>query len=178
MGNHMSLLETGLLHAVAREYVDFAFVVKESLLHIPYFRDILFSIGNIPVERKNPRDDLKTVLTEGKKLLTSGKSLIVFPQSTRSPFLDPEKFNSLGVKIAKSAGVPVVPFALKTDFLTQGRGPFRDLGPVHPGRHTWFEFGPAMEVTGNGQEQLQQTIEFIQSRLDSWFKAESREPGA
>jgi len=178
MGNHMSLLETGLFHAVAREYVDFAFVVKDSLMRVPYFKDILSAIGNIPVERKNPRDDLKTVLTEGKRLLTSGKSLIVFPQSTRSPFLDPEKFNSLGVKIAKSAGVPVVPFALKTDFLTQGRGPFRDLGPVHPGRHTWFEFGPAMEITGNGQEQLQWTIDFIQSRLKRWFEAESREPGA
>lgn len=175
MGNHMSLLETGVFHAVAREYVDFAFVVKDSLMRVPYFKDILKAIGNIPVERKNPRDDLKTVLTEGKKILESGKSLIVFPQSTRTASLDPEKFNSLGVKIAKSAGVPVVPFALKTDFLTQGKGIFRDLGPVHPGRHTWFEFGPAMEITGNGQEQLQKTIDFIQSRLEVWFKNESRE---
>ncbi len=175
MGNHMSLLETGVFHAVAREYVDFAFVVKDSLMRVPYFKDILSAIGNIPVERKDPREDLKTVLTEGKKLLESGKSLIVFPQSTRTATLDPDKFNSLGVKIAKSAGVPVVPFALKTDFLSQGRGIFRDLGPVHPGRDTWFEFGPAMEITGNGKEQLQQTVEFIQDRLDKWFKAESRE---
>lgn len=178
MGNHMSLLETGVFHAVAREYVDFAFVVKDSLMRVPYFKDILKAIGNIPVERKNPREDLKVVLSEGKRLLSEGKSLIVFPQSTRTEFLDPEKFNSLGVKIAKAAGVPVVPFALKTDFLTQGKGVFRDLGPVHPGRHTWFEFGPAMEITGNGQEQLQKSIEFIQGRLDEWFKHESREPGA
>ena len=175
MGNHMSLLETGIFHAVAREYVDFAFVVKASLMQVPYFKDILKAIGNIPVERKNPREDLKVVLSEGKKILEQGKSLIVFPQSTRSAVLDPEKFNSLGIKIAKSAGVPIVPFALKTDFLTQGKGIFRDLGPVHPGRHTWFEFGPAMEITGNGQEQLQQTIEFIQSRLEVWFKTEGRE---
>ena len=175
MGNHMSLLETGVFHAVAREYVDFAFVVKDSLMKVPYFKDILKSIGNIPVERKDPREDLKTVLNEGKKILSAGKSLIVFPQSTRSVTFDPEKFNSLGVKIAKSAGVPIVPFALKTDFLTQGKGIFRDLGPVHPGRETWFEFGPAMEVTGNGKEQLQQTVEFIQDRLEKWFQNESRE---
>ena len=177
MGNHMSLLETGVFHAVAREYVDFAFVVKDSLMRVPYFKDILKSIGNSPVERKNPREDLKVVLSEGKRLLSEGKSLIVFPQSTRSATIDPEHFNSLGVKIAKAAGVPVVPFALKTDFLTQGKGIFRDLGPVYPGRHTWFEFGPAMEITGNGQEQLQKSIEFIQGRLDEWFRAESREPG-
>ena len=175
MGNHMRLLETGIFHSIAREYVDFAFVVKDSLMRVPYFKDILSSIGNIPVARKDPREDLKTVLNEGKKLLESGKSLIVFPQSTRTATLDPEKFNSLGVKIAKSAGVPVVPFALKTDFLSQGKGIFRDLGPVHPGRDTWFEFGPAMEITGNGKEQLQQTVEFIQDRLEKWFEAESRE---
>ena len=175
MGNHMSLLETGVFHSVAREYVDFAFVVKDSLMKVPYFKDILKSIGNIPVARKDPREDLKTVLAEGKRILSEGKSLIVFPQSTRTAVLDPEKFNSLGVKIAKSAGVPIVPFALKTDFLTQGKGIFRDLGPVHPGRDTWCEFGPAMEVTGNGKEQLQQTIDFIQDRLDKWFKAEGRE---
>lgn len=175
MGNHMSLLETGVFHAVAREYVDFAFVVKDSLMRVPYFKDILTAIGNIPVERKDPREDLKTVLTEGKRLLEEGKSIIVFPQSTRTATLDPAKFNSLGVKIAKSAGVPVVPFAIKTDFLSQGKGIFRDLGPVHPGRDTWFEFGPAMDVTGNGKEQLQQTIEFIQDRLEKWFKAEGRE---
>ena len=144
-------------------------------MRVPYFKDILSSIGNIPVERKDPREDLKKVLTEGKRILSEGKSLIVFPQSTRTAVLDPDKFNSLGVKIAKSAGVPVVPFALKTDFLSQGKGIFRDLGPVHPGRDTWFEFGPAMEVTGNGKEQLQQTVEFIQDRLEKWFKAESRE---
>ena len=175
MGNHMSLLETGIFHAIAREYVDFAFVVKDSLMRVPYFKDILSSIGNIPVERKDPREDLKKVLTEGKRILSEGQSLIVFPQSTRTAVLDPDKFNSLGVKIAKSAGVPIVPFALKTDFLSQGKGIFRDLGPVHPGRDTWFEFGPAMDVTGNGKEQLQQTIEFIQTRLEKWFAAESRE---
>jgi hypothetical protein len=32
-----------------------------------------------------------------------------------------------------------------------------------------------MEITGNGQEQLQKTIDFIQSRLEEWFKNEGRE---
>lgn len=174
MGNHMSLLETGMLHAAAREYVDFAFVVKASLLKIPYFKDILYSIGNIAVTRDNPREDLKCVLTKGKELLQSGKSLIVFPQSTRTAQFRPEHFNSIGIKIARSAGVPVVPFALKTDFLSQGKV-LRDLGPIHPGRQVWIEFAPAMELTGNGQEQLQWTIDFIQSRLKQWFAAEKRE---
>jgi 1-acyl-sn-glycerol-3-phosphate acyltransferase len=172
MGNHMSLLETGIFHAVAREYVDFAFVVKDSLMRVPYFKDILKAIGNIPVERKNPREDLKTVLSEGKRILQGGRSIIIFPQSTRSNDVDPEHFNTIGIKLAKSAGVPILPFALKTDFTKVGKL-VRDMGPVNPKHEVWYEFFPAMEVEGNGHEQHKQIIELIKGRVDAWRKAEN-----
>ncbi|MBR7104939.1 MAG: 1-acyl-sn-glycerol-3-phosphate acyltransferase [Lentisphaeria bacterium] len=169
IGNHMSLLETAMFHSVAREYVDFSFIIKESLNKVPYFKHILSSLKAIAVSRTNPREDLKTVLTEGKKVLEGGRSIIVFPQATRSEQFDEEKFNSIGIKLAKSAGVPVVPFALKTDFLGNGKK-IRDLGPIHPEKDVWFEFAPAMEITGNGQEQQQEIIRFIKSRLAQWNK--------
>ena len=169
VSNHMSLLETAVFHAIAREYIDFSFIVKESLMKIPYFKEILLAMNAVAVTRTNPREDLKTVLSEGKKVLQSGRSIIVFPQATRSEKFDPEKFNTIGVKLAKSAGVPVVPLALKTDFLGNGKY-IRDMGPIHPEKEVYFEFAPAMQITGNGQEQHRQIIEFIQSRLDCWTK--------
>jgi 1-acyl-sn-glycerol-3-phosphate acyltransferase len=30
IGNHMSLIETAVFHALAREYIDFSFIIKES----------------------------------------------------------------------------------------------------------------------------------------------------
>ena len=167
IGNHMSLLETAALHAVIREYVDFSFVVKESLFKIPYMRDILKSLGAIPVTRTNPREDLKKVLADGKRILQSGRSMIVFPQATRTRFFDEEQFNSIGIKLAKSAGVPVVPLALKTDFLECG-SIVRDLGPIFPDREVRFEFGPAMQITGNGQEQQKEIVEFIKAAFARW----------
>ncbi len=167
IGNHMSLLETALFHAVAREYLDFTFVIKESLLRVPFFREIMVSLGAIPVGRANPREDLRAVLGDGKKVLESGRSIIIFPQSTRSAEFDAEKFNSIGIKLAKSAGVRVLPFALKTDFLTNGRV-LKDLGPVCPAKHVYFEFAPARVVEGNGQELQKEIIDFIESRLTLW----------
>ena len=167
VANHMSLLETAALHAIIREHLDFSFVVKESLLDVPYFRHILKSMNAIPVSRVNPREDLKTVLAEGKKMLQKGISMVVFPQSTRSAVFDPAQFNSIGVKLAKSAGVPVIPLALKTDMLRNGKI-IRDVGPVCPENDVWFEFGPAMEITGNGQEQQQQIIDFITGCFARW----------
>ena len=176
IGNHMSLLETALFHAVAREYLDFTFVIKQSLLSVPFFRDIMRSLGAIPVGRENPRDDLRAVLGEGKKLLESGRSIIIFPQSTRSESFDAAKFNSIGIKLAKSAGVRVLPFALKTDFLGNGRW-LRDMGPVRPRRGVYFEFAPAKKVEGNGQELQREIIDFIQSRVSQWRANDSENQG-
>lgn len=167
IGNHMSLLETALLHALIREYVDFTFVIKQSLMEVPYFREIMRALDAIPVGRTNPREDLRTVLQEGKARLEKGRSVVIFPQSTRSEEFEPEAFNSIGVKLAKSAKVPVLPFALKTDFLANGRW-LRDMGKLRPEREIWFDFAPAREVEGNGQTQQQQIIEFIQGRLADW----------
>lgn len=173
IANHMSLLETAIMHAIIREDLDFSFVVKESLLHIPYFKHILASMNAIPVSRTNPREDLKTVLAEGKKALLSGRSMIVFPQSTRLDYFDPEQFNSIGVKLAKSANVPILPLALKTDFISIGKV-VRDMGPIHPEKDVWFEFGKPLTVEGNGQEQHRQVIDFISSRFAAWKENESR----
>ena len=167
IGNHMSLLETAVFHSVIRGVVDFTFVIKKQLLDSPYFKEIMFALDAIPVGRDNPREDLRAVLTDGKRLLESGRSIIIFPQSTRSEEFNPEKFNSIGIKLAKSAGVPVVPFALKTDFLGNGKL-LRDMGPVRPERQVWFEFAPALQVEGNGQTTQQEIIDFIQSRLTEW----------
>ena len=169
IGNHMSLLETASLHAIIREYVDFAFVVKESLLETAYIKNILNSLGAIGVTRTNPREDLKKVLTEGKKVLQAGRSMIVFPQSTRTRNFDREQFNSIGIKLAKSAGAAVVPMALKTDFLENGKL-IRDLGPLRPERDVWFEFGPAMEIEGNGQAQQLAVEDFIEAAFARWEK--------
>ena len=173
VGNHMSLLETAVLHAIIREHVDFSFVVKKSLMDVPFFRHILLSFHAIPVSRTNPREDLRTVLTEGKKMLEAGRSMIVFPQSTRTDTFDPSQFNTIGVKLAKSAGVQVLPMALKTDFLSTGKY-LRDLGPLHPERSVRFEFGPAMDVDANGHETHQKTIEFIQGCFDRWAEEEKK----
>ena len=174
IGNHMSLLETALFHAVAREYLDFTFVIKQSLLTVPFFRDIMRALGAIPVGRENPRDDLRAVLGDGKKVLESGRSIIIFPQSTRSETFDAAKFNSIGIKLAKSAGVRVLPFALKTDFLGNGKY-LRDMGSVRPKRGVYFEFAPARAVEGNGQALQQEIIGFIQSRLASWQAMDSEQ---
>ena len=57
----------------------------------------------------------KAVLEGGKQRLQKGISIIVFPQTTRTVRFEPENFNSIGVKLAQRAKVPIIPLALRTD---------------------------------------------------------------
>ena len=167
LGNHMSLLETALFYAIIRPHLDFTFVIKKTLFKVPLFNDIMLSLQAIPVTRNEPRTDLKMLLREGKYLVKNGKSIIMFPQGTRSEEFVPEHFSSIGMKLARAAGVDVVPFALKTNFLKTGKI-FRDLGPVCPKNHVYFEFGEPIKVEGNGKEANQQVIAFIIDKLKKW----------
>ncbi len=167
IGNHMSLLETAVLHSFLRAHMDFTFVIKPALMKTPFLCNIMRALDAIVVSRDNPRQDLKTVMEEGKKRLDAGRSVVIFPQGTRAIEFDPTKFNSIGIKLAKSAGYPVIPFALKTDFLQNGKY-LRDMGPIKRDADVWFEFGPAREITGNGREDLQEIVDFIADRLNKW----------
>ena len=167
IGNHMSTLETFVLPCLIQPRKDVTFVVKQSLLTYPGLGHVLCSRRPVAVSRVNPREDLTAVLEQGTKRLGEGTSIVVFPQSTRSPGLDLELFNSIGVKLARRAGVPVVPVALRTDAWGTG-GIIKDLGRIHPSIPVRFAFGESLTVTGNGKEEHKQVCDFIAARLQEW----------
>ena len=121
IGNHMSLLETMVLPGLIMPRREMTFVIKQSLADMPVFGHIMNAMNTITVGRSNPKDDFRKVIEDGRNRLDNGMSVVIFPQSTRSALFDPSQFNTIGIKLARSAGVPVIPFALKTDFLANGR---------------------------------------------------------
>lgn len=167
VANHMSTLETFLLPGIIRPRRQVTFVVKQSLTTMPFFGAVMRSRRPITVTRTNPREDLTAVLDGGTRLLREGISIIVFPQSTRSRVFDEQHFNSIGIKLARKAGVPVVPLALKTD--AWGKGKYvKELGPIRSGMPVRFQFGAPMTITGNGKEEHAAACDFIRSHLQRW----------
>ncbi len=167
VGNHMSTLETFVLPSIIQPHKDVTFVVKQSLADYPVFKHVLRTRNPITVGRVTPRDDLAAVLEGGEERLKLGISIIIFPQSTRSDTLDPKTFNSIGVKLARRAGVPVVPFALKTDAWGTG-WPIKDFGPIRPQRNVHFRFAAPLTVAGNGKDEQAAVYAFIEGCLTEW----------
>lgn len=166
-GNHMSTLETFVLPSVIRPHRPVTFVVKRELIETPVFKHVMISRQPVVVGRENPREDLRVMLEEGEARLRAGMSLIVFPQRTRSPDWRPGEFNSIAVKLAKRAGVPLVPLAIRSDLWGTGRF-IKDLGPIRPELPVRISFGTPELVTGNGRETQARLVAFITDRMRAW----------
>ncbi len=170
VANHMSMLETVLLPCMLLARGPVSFVVKQPLLDYPLFGAVLRSTHPVAVGRENPREDLKTVLEEGMARLAAGRSVVIFPQATRSTVFDPARFNTLGVKLARRAGVPVVPLALKTDFLGVGRW-LRDFGPIRRDRPVRFRFAAPLAAPIEEKGAQAAVVTFIRESLAAWMPA-------
>ena len=168
VGNHMSSIDTNTLACFIWPYMELTYVAKASLVTFPFFGRVLNYLNPIAVSRTNPREDLQVVLKEGVDRLQCGLSIILFPQSTRTTSFIPEKFNSLGVKLARRARVPVIPMALKTDYWQNGRSILRDFGPIHRYEPIHIAFGAPYLVDNNSKQVHDYVLNFIQSHLEQW----------
>ncbi len=167
VGNHMSSLETAVLPSIVQPIKDATFVVKASLLNYPVFKYVIRTRDPVAVTQTDPRQDFKLMMEGGAERLARGTSIIVFPEGARAEKFDPAGFNSIGVKLASRAGVPIVPLALMTDAWGLGK-PFSDFGPIDSTRKVRFAFGPPMTVEGRGGTEQAALVQFIQAKLDLW----------
>jgi 1-acyl-sn-glycerol-3-phosphate acyltransferase len=167
VSNHMSTVETMVFPCLIVPFRPVTFVVKKSLTTMPLFGPIMRSRDPVTVGRENPREDMQAVLSGGVERLGRGVSVILFPQSTRQVDFDPDQFNSLGVKLARRAGVKVLPAAIKTDFWRNGRL-VKDLGPLDRSQPIHIRFGEPLAVEGTGKAEHQEIVRFIRENLAAW----------
>ncbi len=170
IGNHVSSLETMCLAAFIEPFRSVLFIMKRELLDYPVFGHVTRATEPIAVGRENPREDLQHVLEEGKKKLSEGRSIVIFPQKTRTKYFDPTKFNTLGIKLAQRSGAYVVPFALVTDAWGNGKL-IKDFGKIDPDKKVLISFGEPFKVQ-NPAESHKKVLEFIESKLREWGREE------
>jgi 1-acyl-sn-glycerol-3-phosphate acyltransferase len=110
MANHCSLVDIPALFA----YLPYQFKImaKKELFYVPFMGWHLWTAGNFPVDRSDPRKTARSLrdVVEGVR---GGKSLAVFPEGTRSPDGKLGEFKPGSFKLALRAGVPVVPIAIR-----------------------------------------------------------------
>ena len=89
---------------------DLRIIAKASLGSFPFLGWHLRRTGHLLVDRRNP--DRAGILRRWRGLVTSGLSLIIFPEGTRSADGRVGRFKAGSFMLAIEAGLPVVPMSI------------------------------------------------------------------
>jgi len=110
--NHQSTLETLWLPTLMSH--PLAFVFKRELLKIPFFGWSMARLDMIHINRESRTVAMKHVIEQGRRLLSQGTWVIMFPQGTRMPRGQSGTYQTAGTRLAVESGAPVVPIAVAT----------------------------------------------------------------
>jgi len=109
MSNHQSNFDVLALLALIPRQIHW--IAKKELFDIPIFGPSMRRGGYIPLDRSDGRKALKS-MEEAAQIIRSGKSVVLFPEGTRSEDFKLLPFKRGGFMLAARAGVPVVPVTI------------------------------------------------------------------
>lgn len=108
-GNHQSNFD--ILAYFAGLPLQFRWMAKEELFHIPLFGLAMRRSGYIPIDRSDRRKAMQSMSVAAERI-RGGTSVVIFPEGTRSGDGRLQEFKKGGLLIALKAQVPIVPVAI------------------------------------------------------------------
>ena len=109
MANHQSYMDIPVLYGFLP--VQFRIIAKESLFKVPFMGWHLSRAGNIPINRSNRREAMRSMEAAAERI-REGTPVVVFPEGTRSRNGVLQDFKAGSFKLATSAGVAIVPITI------------------------------------------------------------------
>ena len=153
MSNHQGNFDIiALLNAIP---IPVAWMAKKELFDIPIFGHSLKHAGYIPLDRGNGRNSLRSIV-EAAETIKNGRSVIIFPEGTRSPDGNLLPFKKGGFILAAKAGVPIVPTIIEGSVAIQPPRIFS----ISPGTIR-IRFLPTVSTTGKNPGELMGEVQRI-----------------
>lgn len=109
---HQSAVETYFLTSYIKGGSTYIF--KKELNYIPIFGWAAYLYGAVPVDRKGGSSAMRNMLAHAKKFLEKGRSIIIFPEGTRTIPGQIVDYKPGSAFLYQNLNVPVVPVALNT----------------------------------------------------------------
>ena len=151
MAKHQSTWETIALRALLP--FRHTWVLKRELLWVPFFGWALALFRPIAIDRKSGRKAVRKLLTEGKRALEAGLSVVIFPEGTRvAPGLR-KRYGIGGAMLAAHTGAPIVPIAHNAGVFWRRRDLKKYPGTIR------VVIGKAMETAGLSPAEISASVE-------------------
>ncbi|MDZ5473133.1 lysophospholipid acyltransferase family protein [Bacillus sp. 31A1R] len=95
-------------------YIDkpFGFISKIEVKKVPIISSWMTVLNCVFLDRKDRRQAIRSI-REGVDILKKGHSMVIFPEGTRSKGGPIGEFKSGSFRLAKDAGVPIVPICIE-----------------------------------------------------------------
>lgn len=119
MCNHQSYFDIFALLAYLP--ADFRFILKQELMKIPIFGITMRRAGHIGIERANPREAIRSMNAASDKI-KGGRSVLIFPEGTRSLDGRLQAFKKGGFIMAIKSGCEIVPVAISNSYRIVTKG--------------------------------------------------------
>jgi 1-acyl-sn-glycerol-3-phosphate acyltransferase len=120
--NHQSTWETMAFNVFLPKHV---WILKRELIHLPFFGWSLRMVSPIAINRSDKVASVQQILSQGKKRLEEGFSIMVFPEGTRlAPGVD-QPYKTGVSRMSLQLNAPIIPIA-------------HNAGHIMPRRSFWI----------------------------------------
>lgn len=106
--NHQSMWETVFMQVLLPPQT---WILKKSLLNIPFFGWGLRLLEPIAINRSNRAQAIDQIKTQGVERLKKGRWVVMFPEGTRVAPGAHHRFSKSGAELSLATGYPILPIA-------------------------------------------------------------------
>ena len=136
-----------------------AYVFKKELLYVPFFGWAMARMDMIHIDRSQRARAFNKVVAQGKRLMSQGTWVIMFPEGTRIPRGQKGVYKSGGTRLAIETGAPVIPIAVTSARCWPRKAFIKRPGVVD------ISIGKPIDSTGRKPDELMREVE-------AWIEAE------
>lgn len=166
VSNHQSYYDIYALYGFSG--IDLRFVMKQELRNIPVLGWICDVMGHIYLDRTNIEAAINSLQTAREKI-AGGKSIVFFPEGTRSPDGRLQAFKRGAFKMAVELDLPILPVTLQgtSEILPAGRW---DLFPGH----IHLAIHPPISVAGLTQTDTRALMQDTHKQMQEYLGEDTR----
>ena len=110
VANHRSNID--IMTLVKALPIPIRFLSKKEVLEFPLLGAAMRGVGMVPLDREMGRKELASIIRSTRLLVSEGRSLVIFPEGTRSLTGEMLPFKYGAFFIAAQVGCPVLPVAV------------------------------------------------------------------
>lgn len=124
VSNHQSNLDP-IASVWAFKDLNLTYIMKDNIMKVPLLGRFLYGSGFLPLNRKNNRKALETILIASKRIADGIHPIAVYPEGTRSKGPKMNEFRNGAFKIAQKSKSAIVVMALDPTYTFKWRFPWR-----------------------------------------------------